>query len=205
MHQYITDTEYAAKNLLLLANEEENKLQELSAQLRGVEAQLRVHKWDFESSDLNDDFSEVYVMGAFGRMAKAAQQAEALQGQFASLQVSIGTHQQAVQAIAGSILQIVKQGISIVHGGLGAAPEGRKIGTLLLKEIVWEARNQAIHYEEGKFRKPVTDLFATLENEQGAQFSLTGHPNQSRAKQVLALLAWSGYAAYVKDMQSLLP
>jgi hypothetical protein len=130
MHQYITDTEYAAKNLLLLANEEEKKLQELFEQLKNVEAQLRVHKWDFESSDLNDDFSEAYVMAAFGRMANAARQAEALQSQLASLQVSIGTHQQAVQAIAGSILQIAKQGVSVVHGGLAAAPEGRKIGTV---------------------------------------------------------------------------
>ena len=205
MHQYIIDTEFAAKHLLLLANEEENNLKALTEQLRAVEAQLRVHKWDFESSDLNDDFSDAYVMGAFGRMAKVAQQAGALETQVASLQASIGTHQYAIQAIAGAILQIVKQGISIVHGNLAAAPEGRKIGSLALKEIVWQARNQAIHYEDGKFSKPVTDLFATLEREQGAQFSLTGHPNQSRAKQVLALLGWAGYAAYVHDMQSLLP
>lgn len=205
MHQYITDTEYAAKHLLLLANEEENKLQELTEQLKNVEAQLRVHKWDFASSDLNDDFSDAYVMGAFGRMAKAAQQAEGLQTQLAGLQISIGTHQQAVQAIAGSILQIVKQGISIVHGELRDAPEGRKIGSASLRDIVWQARNQAMHYEEGKFGKPVVDLFATLENEQGAHFSLTRHPNQSRAKQVLMLLGWSSYAAYVNDMRSLLP
>lgn len=205
MHQYITDTEFAAKNLLLLANEEENKLKELAEILRDVEVQLRVHKWDFESSDLNDDFSEVYVMSAFSRMAKAAQHAEALQIQLVSVQASIGTHQQAIQAIAGSILQIVKQGISIVHGRVEAAPEGRKIGTVSLKDVIWQARNQAIHYEEGNLRRPVTDLFATLELEQGAQFSLSNHPNQSRAKQILTLLGWSDYTAYVNDMKSLLP
>lgn len=205
MHQYITDTEYAAKNLILLANQEEIKLQELSEQLRGVEAQLRHHKWDFETSDLHEDFSEAHVMGAFHRMAHAAQQAETLQGQLASLQASIGTHQQAVQAISGAILQIAKQGISIVHGGAGSAPEGRKIGTLALKDIIWAARNQAIHYEEGKFSKPVTDLFAILEMEQGAHFSLATHSNQSRAKQVLTLLGWFTYDAYVNDMESLLP
>lgn len=205
MHQYITDTEFAAKNLLILANDEENKLKALTEQLRVVVAQLRVHKWDFESSDLNDDFSDVYVMGAFGRMAKAAQQSGALEAQLTSLQVSIGTHQHAIQAIAGAILQIVKQGISIVHGNPAAAPEGRKIGTVSLKEVVWQARNQAIHYEECNPRKSVTDLFATLEQEQGAHFSLANHPNQSRAKQVLTLLGWSDYAAYLNDMQSLLP
>jgi hypothetical protein len=205
MHQYIVDTEFAAENLLQLATEEENKLEKLSGQLKDVEAQLRVHRWDFESSDLNDDFSDVYVMGAFGRMAKAAQQAEALQTQLATLEASIGTHQQAIQAIAGAILQIAKQGISVVHVGLAAAPEGRKIGTISIKDVIWQARNQALHYEEGSFKKPVTDLFATLEKEQGAQFSLAIHGNQSRAKQVLSVLGWKSYTAYLNDMQSLLP
>jgi hypothetical protein len=205
MHQYITDTEYAARSLLDLANGEQAKLQELTQQLRSVESQLRVHKWDFESSDLNDDFSDAYVMGAFGRMAGAAKQAEALQTQLASLQASIGTRQQAVQAIAGSVLQIAKQGISTVHGGLAAAPEGRQVGSLSLKEIIWQARNQALHSEDNKFNKQVTDLFATLEREQGAHFSLASHPSQSRAKQVLSLLGWSSYTVYVSDMQSLLP
>jgi hypothetical protein len=73
------------------------------------------------------------------------------------------------------------------------------------RSVPFQARNQALHHEEGNFKKSVTDLFAALEKEQGPQFSLTGHPNQSRAKQVLALLGWSDYAAYVSDMQSLLP
>lgn len=205
MHQYIIDTEFAAKNLIQLATGEENKLKELKEQLSAVEARLRIHRWDFESSDLNEDFSDAYVMAAFTRMANAAQQTEALQTQLAVLQVSIGTHQQAIQAIASSILLIAKQGISIVHGGLGAAPEGRKIGTASLKEVIWQARNQANHYEEGKFNKHVTDLFLTLEREQGAQFSLATHANQSRAKQVITLLGWSSYATYVNDMQSLMP
>lgn len=205
MHQYIIDTEYASKHLVQLATEEENKLKELAEKLRGVEAQFRVNQWDYESSDLNEDFSDAYVMAAFGRMASVAQQNEALKIEFATIQTSIGSHQQAIQAIAGSILQIVKQGISIVHGSLVAAPDGRKIGTASLKDVVWQARNQAIHYEEGKFRKDVTDLFAILEREQGAEFSLAKYPNQSRAKQVITLLGWTDYAAYVSDMQSLLP
>lgn len=205
MHQYITDTEYAARSLLDLANNEHAKLQELTHELQSVESQLRAHKWDFETSDLNDDFSDAYVMGAFGRMAEAAKQAEVLKTQLASLQASIGTRQQAIQAIAGSVLQIAKQGISTVHGGFTTAPEGRKVGSLSIKEIIWQARNQALHSEDNKFSKQVTDLFATLEQEHGVIFSLASHPGQSRAKQIVSLLGWSSYAAYVSDMQSLLP
>ncbi len=205
MNQYLTDTEFAVKNLVELASAEENELKVKAARLRDVEAQLRVHKWDFETSDLNDDFSDAYVMAAFGQMAQATQQVQGLQQELASIQASIGAHQQAVQAIAGSILQVVKQGISIVHGSLKAAPEGRKIGTLPIRDIIWQARNQAIHFEEGTFQPPVRKVFTTLAAEHGALFSLTAHAGQSRAKQVLDLLGWSTYASYLQDMQVILP
>lgn len=68
MHKYIIDTDFAVTNLLQLVVAEEGQLAELVADLASVEAQLRVHQWDFESSDLNDDFSDAYVMAAFGRM-----------------------------------------------------------------------------------------------------------------------------------------
>lgn len=205
MHQYIIDTEFAVKNLLQLANEEEKILQEFAFRLPGVEAQFRVHEWDFETSDLNDDFSDTYVMAAFGRMANAHKEAEALKVEMATIQASIGTHQQATQAIAAAILQIAKQGLSIVYGGLAAAPDGRVIGTLPIRDIIWQARNQALHFEEGSFGKPVTTLFSALEAEHGPQFSLAHHAKQSRAKQVLALLRWDNYENYLTDMVTLLP
>ncbi|MBR8177029.1 hypothetical protein [Burkholderia ambifaria] len=205
MNQYLTDTEFAVRNLIQIASAEENELKTKAVRLREIEAQLRVHKWDFETSDLNDDFSDAYVMAAFQRMARAATEAHGLQQQLASLQASIGTHQQAIQAISGSILQVAKQGISIVHGGLPGAPEGRKIGSVSIRDIIWQARNQALHFEEENFKPPVINLFGTLTAEQGPSFSLALHVRQSRAKQVVDLLGWSTYDTYVQDMQVLLP
>lgn len=205
MHQYLNDTEFAVRNLLHLATGEEKTLKELAPRLASVGAQLRVHKWDFESSDLNDDFSDAYVMSAFGRMAKAHQEAATLQNQMAAIQASIGTHQHATQAITGAILQIAKQGISVVHGGLAAAPEGRRIGSLPIRDIIWQARNQSLHFEDGSFNKAVTTLFSVLEAEHGPQFSLAQHAKQSRAKQVLGLLRWDSYEHYLNDMVTLLP
>jgi hypothetical protein len=144
-------------------------------------------------------------MAAFGRMARAGQEATTLQSQMATIQASIGTHQQATQAIAGAILQIAKQGISVVHGGLAAAPEGRIIGSLPIRDLIWQARNQALHFEEGSFSQAVTTLFYALEAEQGPQFSLAQHAKQSRAKQVLGLLRWDSYENYLNDMVTLLP
>lgn len=206
MHQYLQDTEFATKNLFGLATDEERELDMVKDKLRQAEAQVRAHQWDYETSDLNDDFSDAYVMAAFTRAARAREEAERLNVEVAVLQASVGTHQHAVQAIAGAILQIAKQGISFVHGGLGAAPAGRKLGSLDVRDVIWEARNQSMHYEEGiPKRKQVRDLFGILEHEQGSQFSLTNHLGENRAKQVLDVLGWNDYAAYLQDMKLLLP
>lgn len=205
MHQYLQDTEFAAKNLFSLATDEANQLKALTERLPPLEQQLKVHQWDFQTSDLNEDFSDAYVMAAFGRAARAGQEVERLKVQVAGLQASVGTHQHSIQAIAGSIFQLAKQGISLVHGGPGSAPPGRMVGSLAIRDIVWQARNQSMHYEEGSFKKALVDLFLTLEAEHGSQFSLTIHAKQNRARQVLEVLGWVGYDAYLRDMQALLP
>ncbi len=207
MHQYLQVTTFATKNLFILATCEEHELNKLLDKLRQVEEQFRVHQWDFETSDLNDDFPDTYVMAAYARAARSREEAERLKPEVAVLQASVGAHQHAVQAIAGAILQIAKQGISFVHGRLGAAPAGRKLGSLDVRDVIWEARNQSMHYEEGfpPKRTRVRDVFATLEHEQGPQFSLPNHLRQSRAKQVLEVLGWNNYESYLRDMRVLLP
>lgn len=205
MHPYVQNTEFATKNLFALATEEERQLDELLDGLRHTEELLKIHQWDFQTSDLNDDFSDAYVMAAFHRAAKAGQETERLKGEVATLQASVGAHQYAVQAIAGAIFQIAKQGISLVYGKPSSAPAGRTLGSLAIRDIIWETRNQSMHYEEGGPRKGVKDLFATLEQEHGLQFSLSAHAGQSRAKQVLDLLSWTNYESYLRDMHVLLP
>lgn len=206
MHQYLQDTEFATKNLFSLATDEEHQLRELLEKLGQTEQQLKVHQWDFQTSDLNDDFSDAYVIAAFARAAKAAQEVERLKREVHTLQASVGAHQHAVQAIAGAILQIAKQGISLVYGGLNTVPAGRTLGaSLAVRDIIWQARNQSMHYEEGSFKNPLIDLFNKLEKEYGTQFSLVVHAKQNRAKQVLDVLGWNDYAAYLNDMKTLLP
>ena len=205
MHQYLQDTEFAIKNLLQLTANEENQLRSISEKLKSKEQELGVHQWDFQTSDLNDDFSDAYVMAAFARAYRATQEVERIKGDVAVLQASVGTHQHSVQALAGAILQIAKQGISLVYGDLSTSPPGRSVGSLTVRDIIWHGRNQSMHYEEGSYKKPLICLFSTLESEQGSQFSLANFPKQNRAKQILDLLGWKNYEAYRQDMQRLLP
>lgn len=205
MHQYLQDTEFATRNLIQLATDEENQLSEISEKLKDKEQELQAHQWDFQTSDLNEDFSDMYVMAAFARAGRAAQEVERLKGDVAALQASVGTRQHAVQALAGAILQIAKQGISLVHRDLSTSPPGRSVGSLAIRDVIWQSRNQSMHYEEGKYKQPLLELFSTLESEQGSHFSLARFPKQNRAKQVLDLLGWKNYEAYLQDMQGLLP
>lgn len=204
MNQYLTDTEFATDNLFKLATEEGRRLQELLEGLKPVEERLKIQQWDFQSSDLNEDFPDAYVMAAFHRAAKTHQEAQNVRHQIAKVQASVDAHRHAVQSIAGAIFQIAKQGISVVFEKLTLAPPGRMLGSLALRDIIWQARNQSMHYEEGKPGKGVVELFGTLEQEYGMQFSLTAHPESNRAKQVLDLLGWTSYEFYLEDMQTLL-
>lgn len=200
---YISEIEYAAQNLIALISHEEASLEKLKNELKEEEQKFRVNQWDFVTSDLSDDFSDAYVQAAFGRMAHAHQQTETLKVGMAKLQVSIGTHQVSIQAMSAALLQIAKQGISIVHGALNNAPDGRMLSGIALKEIIWQGRNQALHHEEGKFGPPVTALFGRLEAAFGNSFSLTAHAKQSRATQVVHLLEWTTYDKFKSDLQSL--
>jgi hypothetical protein len=205
MHKYLQDTEFAAKSLFSLATDEANQLKALAEKLPPLEQQLKIHQWDFQTSDLNEDFSDAYVMAAFGRAARTGQEVERLKVQVAELQASVGIRQHSIQAIAGSIFQLAKQGISLVYGSPSAAPPGRMVGSLAVRDITWQARNQSMHYEEGSFNKALVDLFLTLEKEHGPQFSLTAHAKQNRARQVLDVLGWVSYDSYLRDMRALLP
>ena len=204
MHTYLRDTEYAAQNLIRLAMDEALHLDALSKELSRAEERVKLHQWDFQTSDLSEDFSDAYVMAAFGRAARSAQEADQLRREVVALQASIGSHQQATQAIAGAILQIAKQGLSLVFGGMAGAPKGRKIGSLHITDIIMQGRNQSLHHEERAFKQPVVEVFRVLEFEQGERFALSKHPRQNLARQVAELLGWTSYDAYAQDMESLL-
>ncbi|KPQ27649.1 MAG: PPE family [Marinobacter excellens HL-55] len=204
MHQYVKDTEFAVANLLKLAIDEEQRLSGLKKTLTTLEAKETAYKWDFETSDMNDDFSDAYVMAAFHRMAEARQAAKEIERKAAEIQAAVGAHQHATQAIAGGVLQIAKQGISLVFGKKGHAPMGRQIGVLPIRDIIWEGRNQALHYEEANYKKAVKEVFSALEQDHGEHFSLESHGHQSRAKQVLYVLGWFSFDDYARDMNELL-
>ncbi|MFS3927306.1 hypothetical protein ACL9SP_01440 [Priestia flexa] len=76
-----------------------------------------------------------------------------------------------IQSVSQALLQIAKQGISLVHGKYksdcneafkmkGKAIQPKYNVTLL--DVIWEGRNQSIHYEEKSFYSNVEKCFNAL-------------------------------------------
>ncbi|WP_271272858.1 hypothetical protein [Aliamphritea hakodatensis] len=204
MHQYLSDTEYAVKNLIELASNEETELQAKQSELSTLQKKVSMLQWDYQTSDLNDDFSDLYALNAFNRMATADKEMKLVQKEVVSLTSSLESKESALQAISGGILQIAKQGISASHGQKHKAPRGRPIGDTCLRDVIWESRNQAMHYEEGRYKKGVKAVFLSLKNEFGDSFCLETNHGKSCAKQILKLLGWYDYEAYLADMNHFL-
>lgn len=96
MHQYLQETAFAAQSLFQLATGEGRHLDDATQQLLRKEQEFKAHQWDFQTSDLNEDFSDAYVTAAFGRAGRAAQEVERLKREVDVLQASVGTRQHSV-------------------------------------------------------------------------------------------------------------
>jgi len=205
MNIYIVETEYAARNLIELIWKEradyERLLKKAQELARGSQFMFDI----YSERALNDDWDELQTIGYWYRGAEADTQAKETRGEAAQLNSQMAIHDASVKGLCGALLQVAKQGISIVHGKLSACPSGRILGQEVLANIIWQARNQAIHFEEGKFHPAVVQCFQKLEQDHGANFSLTLNRGKNLAFRVVELLGWKTYADYERDMALILP
>jgi hypothetical protein len=204
MNPYIADTSHSTSALIRLIFDEEREMDALTHTRDSQIKKAEFYYKEFLSKDLQEDFDERRVMYDFGEMARARKEAEEAQAQIKVLEASIDAKDFSLRALSGALLQIAKQGISLEHGGLSACPTGRSIGSESLKNVIWQARNQSMHFEEGKPHQPVRSCFRNLENDFGAQFSLASNPPLNLARHVVKLLGWGDYSVYEMDMSSIL-
>lgn len=68
--------------------------------------------------------------------------------QVVQVEQAAAAHTFSIGSLSGALLQHPKQGISLVHSGPSSCPAGRAIGGSTLKDVIWQGRNQAIHWDE---------------------------------------------------------
>lgn len=204
MNSYITDTSHGTSELIKLIFEEENAINEAIGSRDRLMAKSEFYYNEYTSKDLHEDYDEMHLMHDFNAMAQVRKSADQIQAEIRALQTSIDAKEFSLRALSGALLQIAKQGISITHGGLGACPNGRSIGSEPLKNVIWQARNQSMHFEDGSPHSPVRSCFQNLENDFGPQFSLRANPPENLARHVVQLLGWKEYSAYEQDLDSII-
>jgi hypothetical protein len=200
MQQYLTDIEYAATNIIHAIWQEQqaiNKIDKEIIQLITIAEDKYRRAYKLQQSEDIDE----YMMG-IGLMWEAyfTEDKEAFHKnkEFDAKRLTYQTHNFAINSLSGSFLQIAKQGISIKHGGLPNCPNGRNIGTQFLKNVIWQARNQAIHFEEGNFNPQVVACFDSLSNDIDAKFNRFRISNM--AFEVIELLSWKTFDDFSNDM-----
>lgn len=200
LNDYLVQTKYAASSLIDLIRKEENALQALLSTLSSLECQHQVLYDDFVRKDFDPDdhFNEHQVMHAFALSGEVYNRIEHTKTKIENIKNSISSKEESIKALSGALLQIAKQGISTVYNGLRTCPNGKMINNEPLKNIIWQARNQSMHYEESlqrPYHQPVIDCFANLS---------IPLENINLAKVIVDLLNWKTYEQYENDLITLL-
>ena len=122
--------------------------------------------------------------------------------------------------ICGAILQIAHTGIKAFskNDSIDLKPKelnielnsmtklfciGRKALNLPIGLIIYAARNQHIHHDEGEYNSTTEGIFSFMSKQHPA-FNLSGESFNSKAPGVLSLLGWKTYDKYNADIQQLL-
>src|ERR1700730_14801896 len=164
---YLHEIEHAASETIKLIWFEREQMENLQARIAALTANVEDSNRRLEFLALNPDLDDdndstaIYWESYFGP-EKDRFYAEKRKPDLESL---IATRAFSRDAQSGSLLQYAKQGISLVHHGLAACPDGRLIGSQSVKNVIWQGRNQAIHWDEGNFKRPVVNCFRTLAQE----------------------------------------
>ncbi|MCX5962744.1 MAG: hypothetical protein NT070_06235 [Cyanobacteria bacterium] len=205
MNQYLVDTDYAVRQLIELVTAEEIQIAQIQLACEAKQPKLEFLYKRCRDSEWSDDVDEIKLQFYFVSWAREQKEVTDLQEEIKRLELSIDIKKDSINVLCGALLQIAKQGISKVYGSLDSCPDGRGLGSEKLKNLIWQGRNQSLHYEEGHFRRPVQDCFANLAATFGNQVSLALHPQENLAYEVIEILGWKQYSVYISDMQSLLP
>jgi len=144
MPEYLKEINHAATETLRLVWLEQEQYEALQATLAALGAEITdTHEriaWLQANPDFDDDLQStaMYWESYFGS-EKETFHADAEKHGLESL---IAARKFSTNAQSGNILQYAKQGISLVHRGLNACPEGRHIGTVPVRDVIWQGRKR---------------------------------------------------------------
>ncbi len=150
------------------------------------------------SPNANHHYAQYMMrMEELEKQKKAAQEDDAKKLEKALF--NIGSTVESMSGLAGAVLQIGKQALSIRHAGKPNLPAARAIGTQNIVEVVWEGRNHAMHWDEGAPRERVRNMLNTL----AADLNITIEIGKNNCLSVLGALEWKKHEDVISDLKTL--
>ncbi|NOQ22239.1 MAG: hypothetical protein GQ565_06280 [Candidatus Aegiribacteria sp.] len=201
---YLQEIQLAVETVICEIHREHQMVKALQAELAPLTAATEDDYRRVEFLALNPDLDDeglgtaIYWDTYFGsdkeRFHKASEVEEVTH--------KLDAHKLSIAALSGSLLQYAKQGIALQYGKerLGC-PDGRMIADISLNDIIWQGRNQAIHWEEGHFSKPVERCFQQLADRANPLFN--EYKSRNMAYEVVSYLGWSSFNDFAKDLKLL--
>ena len=200
MHQYIADTEFAVTHLTAALVTDRAELARLEEEQRVALAKEACFDITFLQRQMHPSANYWY-----GQLREAQGERTALDSEIAKIQARLLHKRFSLSAIAGALLQIGKQGISVVRRNPESCPDGRSVCGVPLKWVIWSGRNQALHYEEPrKVNAETHNNLRTMGNNGGHPLLLDARSGENLSLPVIEHLGWLSFEAYRDDMQSLI-
>lgn len=205
LRDYVPEIEHAVGVVVTELHQERDDLNRASHELARLtkltEDAYRKVEFLRNNPDMDDDWigTAIYWDTYFGPDKERYHKADEV-GQMRS---RIAVKRFSLSALSGNLLQYAKQGISLQYEGPDKCPDGRTVEGLPLKEVIWCARNQALHWEEGKFSTRTTACMDHLKARLGGPFN--DYTSRSIASEIVDLLGWKTVDDFKRDMLSLDP
>ena len=186
-----------------LAEQTEEKYESMLANMQklreGKLANLRKHADEFGVTNEAGEIIEGYEV----QLREVEEQTKMTLDEVRDKKQILISYNISLDALGTSLLQMARQLISIIRGGVDKCPPGRIVGPLCIRDIICNARTQSIHYEGGITNKDVIACFAALEESFGQKFQINQTPPKNLAAQVIKLLDWQDILMFESDMRSL--
>jgi hypothetical protein len=111
----------------------------------------------------------------------------------------IGAAIKSIPSLAGAVLQLAQQTLSLRYGKKPSLEYARMIKTQCVVEVIWEGRNHAMHWDDKKPKAPVMGMLATL----SMDYQLSLEPGRNHSLAILKAMGWVNPASVANELFTL--
>lgn len=201
IQEYLNEIQHAVAVVMGEIYREQHEVERLRQELTGLQAATNDGYARVDFLALNPDLDDeglgtaIYWDTYFGpdkdRYHKNAE--------FEQVVARVAAHEFSVNALCANLLQYAKQGLSLHFGKKRTGcPDGRLVGGIPMHEVIWQARNQASHWEDGTFHPPTCKCFEELAKTADPVFAQYKHINM--ANEIVRHLGWNSPDDFSRDM-----